>query len=281
MELSRGVVHLTWRKVKEGCLKIAYFRSIMKVTFLGTGTSQGVPVIACHCAVCQSVDLKDKRLRTSIMITTNQTQVVIDSGPDFRQQMLHHDVQTLDAIVYTHEHKDHVAGMDDVRAFNFTTGKPMNVFCTVQVEVALKREFAYVFENSHYPGVPKIDIHHIDNDAFTIGDITMLPLPVMHLKMPVLGFRIGDFSYVTDANFIHEATKDKIRGSKILVINALRHETHPSHFTLKEALHLIDELKIPEVYLTHISHQLGKHEDVSSTLPTHVQIAYDGLTLEI
>jgi phosphoribosyl 1,2-cyclic phosphate phosphodiesterase len=281
MELSKGVVHLTWRKVKEGCLKIAYFRSIMKVTFLGTGTSQGVPVIACHCPVCRSVDLKDKRLRTSIMITSETTQVVIDSGPDFRQQMLHHDVQTLDGIVYTHEHKDHVAGMDDVRAFNFTTGKPMNVFCTVQVEVALKREFAYVFENSHYPGVPKIDIHHIDNAAFTIGDITMQPLPVMHLKMPVLGFRIDDFSYVTDANFIHEATKDKIRGSKILVINALRHETHPSHFTLKEALHLIDELKIPEVYLTHISHQLGKHEDVSSTLPAHVQIAYDGLTLEI
>jgi phosphoribosyl 1,2-cyclic phosphate phosphodiesterase len=253
----------------------------MKVTFLGTGTSQGVPVIACHCAVCQSVDLKDKRLRTSIMITSDSTQVVIDSGPDFRQQMLTHQVQTLDAIVFTHEHKDHVAGMDDVRAFNYRSGDDMKIYCTDSVEHALRREFSYVFENAHYPGVPKVKLHRIAEEAFTIGDISFLPLPVMHLKMPVLGFRIGNFSYVTDANFISDSTKEKIRGSEILVINALRHEAHPSHFTLIEAIELVEELQIPKVYLTHISHQLGKHEEVSASLPAHIQIAHDGLTLEI
>ncbi len=253
----------------------------MKVTFLGTGTSQGVPVIACDCPVCQSVDLKDKRLRTSIMITSETTQVVIDSGPDFRQQMLTHQVQTLDAIVFTHEHKDHVAGMDDIRAFNYSTGNPMKIACTYQVEEALRREFAYVFDNPNYPGVPKIDIQRIHEDLFQIGDITLTPLPVMHLKMPVLGFRIGDFSYVTDANFISEETKEKIKGSQILVINALRHEPHPSHFTLSEAIELVNELKIPTVFFTHISHQLGKHEEVSASLPPNIQIAHDGLTIEI
>jgi phosphoribosyl 1,2-cyclic phosphate phosphodiesterase len=274
-------MNLTWHKVKEGCPKNAYFRGVMKVTFLGTGTSQGVPVIACHCPVCQSVDLKDKRLRTSIMITSDSTQVVIDSGPDFRQQMLTHHVQTLDAIVFTHEHKDHVAGMDDVRAFNYSSGNPMKIYCTDRVQAALRREFAYVFDNPHYPGVPKIDIESIDEQAFQVGDISLLPLPVMHLKMPVLGFRIGNFSYVTDANFISESTKEKIKGSEILVINALRHEPHPSHFTLSEALEMVNELQIPKVYLTHISHQLGKHEEVSTTLPPHIAIAYDGLTIEI
>lgn len=274
-------MNLTYGKVKEGCPKIAYFRTIMKVTFLGTGTSQGVPVIACHCAVCQSVDLKDKRLRTSIMITSETTQVVIDSGPDFRQQMLTHQVQTLDAIVFTHEHKDHIAGMDDVRAFNYSSGNPMKIFCTQSVESALRREFAYVFENPHYPGVPKIDIQSIEEKDFQVGDIVLLPLPVMHLKMPVLGFRIGNFSYVTDANFISDSTKEKIRGSEILVINALRQEAHPSHFTLAEAIELVEELQIPQVYLTHISHQLGKHEEVSASLPAHIQIAYDGLNIEI
>jgi phosphoribosyl 1,2-cyclic phosphate phosphodiesterase len=253
----------------------------MKVTFLGTGTSQGVPVIACHCSVCQSVDLKDKRLRTSIMVTSETTQLVIDSGPDFRQQMLTHQVQTLDAIVFTHEHKDHVAGMDDIRAFNYSTGNPMKIACTYQVEEALRREFAYVFDNPNYPGVPKIDIQRIHEDLFQIGDITLTPLPVMHLKMPVLGFRIGDFSYVTDANFISEETKEKIKGSQILVINALRHEPHPSHFTLSEAIELVNELKIPTVFFTHISHQLGKHEEVSASLPPNIQIAHDGLTIEI
>jgi phosphoribosyl 1,2-cyclic phosphate phosphodiesterase len=281
MELSKGGVNLTCRKVKEGCLKIAYFRSIMKVTFLGTGTSQGVPVIACHCPVCRSVDLKDKRLRTSIMITGETTQVVIDSGPDFRQQMLAHDVQHLDAIVFTHEHKDHVAGMDDVRAFNYRSGEDMKIYCTNQVEHALRREFAYVFENAHYPGVPKVKLHRIAEDEFTIGDISFLPLPVMHLKMPVLGFRMGSFSYITDANFISESTKEKMRGSEILVINALRHEPHPSHFTLAEAIELVEELQIPKVYLTHISHQLGTHEEVSALLPPHIQIAHDGLAIEI
>ena len=274
-------MNLTYGKVKEGCPKIAYFRSIMKVTFLGTGTSQGVPVIACDCPVCQSVDLKDKRLRTSIMITSETTQVVIDSGPDFRQQMLTHQVQTLDAIVFTHEHKDHVAGMDDVRAFNYRSGDDMKIYCTHPVELALRREFSYVFENAHYPGVPKVKLHRIAEEAFTIGDISLLPLPVMHLKMPVLGFRVGNFSYVTDANFISDSTKEKIRGSEILVINALRHEAHPSHFTLAEAIELVEELQIPKVYFTHISHQLGKHEEVSALLPPHIQIAHDGLTLEI
>ncbi len=251
----------------------------MELIFLGTGTSQGVPVIACNCNICCSKNPKDQRLRTSVLIRDEHQTIVIDSGPDFRQQLLREEVQSLDAVLFTHEHKDHIAGLDDIRAFNYRYDKAMNVYCTDAVETALRREFNYVFENQHYPGVPKINLHSITKEPFKIGSWNIIPLPVMHLNLPVLGFRIGHLSYVTDANFMSSETKDKIRGSQILILNALRNEKHPSHFTLDEAIDLANELEVPEVYFTHISHQLGLHDDVQSKLPPHMHLAYDGLTL--
>lgn len=252
----------------------------MELIFLGTGTSQGVPVIACPCPICCSKNPKDQRLRTSVLIRDENQTIVIDSGPDFRQQLLREDIQSMDAVLFTHEHKDHIAGLDDIRAFNYRYDKAMKVYCTDQVESALRREFNYVFENQHYPGVPKIDLHRITEDNFKIGHWTLTPLPVMHLKLPVLGFRLGPLSYVTDANFMSETTKEKIKGSQILILNALRNEKHPSHYTLSEAIDLAQELEVPQVYFTHISHQLGLHDQVQSSLPQHMQLAYDGLTLQ-
>jgi phosphoribosyl 1,2-cyclic phosphate phosphodiesterase len=251
----------------------------MKLTFLGTGTSQGVPVIACNCAICCSQNPKDQRLRTSVLIQEENQTIVIDSGPDFRLQLLREKIQSLDAVLFTHEHKDHIAGLDDVRAFNYRYDKAMNVYCTDAVETALRREFNYVFENQHYPGVPKIQLHNINDQTFPLGCWAVTPLPVMHLNLPVLGFRIGHLSYVTDANFMSEETKERIKGSQILILNALRNEKHPSHFTLEEAIDLANELEAPQVYFTHISHQLGLHDDVQSKLPPHMHLAYDGLTL--
>jgi phosphoribosyl 1,2-cyclic phosphate phosphodiesterase len=249
-----------------------------KITFLGTGTSQGVPLIGCDCDVCLSDDTRDKRLRTSIMIERGDTVVVIDSGPDFRQQMLREKVKKLDGLVFTHEHKDHIAGMDDIRAFNFINKKPVDVYCTKQVETALRREFFYAFEND-YPGVPELNIYNFNDEAFTIGDITLLPIKVFHAQLEIRGFRIGDFTFITDANFISEKEKKKIEGSKVMVINALRRNFHPTHFNLDQALLLLDELKIEQGYLIHLSHQMGKHELVSSELPAQRFVAYDGLQL--
>ena len=249
-----------------------------KITFLGTGTSQGVPLIGCDCDVCLSDDARDKRLRTSIMIERGDTTVVIDSGPDFRQQMLREKVKKLDGLVFTHEHKDHIAGMDDIRAFNFINKKPVDVYCTKQVETALRREFFYAFEND-YPGVPELNIYNFNDETFTIGDITLLPIKVFHAQLEIRGFRIGDFTFITDANFISEKEKKKIEGSKVMVINALRRNFHPTHFNLDQALFLLDELKIEQGYLIHLSHQMGKHELVSSELPAQRFVAYDGLQL--
>ena len=249
-----------------------------KITFLGTGTSQGVPLIGCDCDVCLSDDARDKRLRTSIVIERGDTVVVIDSGPDFRQQMLREKVKKLDGLVFTHEHKDHIAGMDDIRAFNFINKKPVDVYCTKQVETALRREFFYAFEND-YPGVPELNIYNFNDEAFTIGDITLLPIKVFHAQLEIRGFRIGDFTFITDANFISEKEKKKIEGSKVMVINALRRNFHPTHFNLDQALLLLDELKIEQGYLIHLSHQMGKHELVSSELPAQRFVAYDGLQL--
>lgn len=253
----------------------------MRITFLGTGTSQGVPLISCKCAVCASADERDKRLRSSVALTIGEQYIVIDSGPDFRQQMLRDNATHLDAIVFTHEHKDHIAGLDDVRAFNFTMGQPVNVFCTEQVEEALRREFHYAFSEKKYPGVPQIILNRIENAPFNINGITFTPIEVLHFKMKVFGFRIGNFTYITDANFISEEEIQKIIGSEILVLNGLRKEAHPSHFTFDEALELIARIKPKEAYLTHISHQLGKHADVTAELPPNVHLAYDGLTLEL
>lgn len=253
----------------------------MKVTFLGTGTSQGVPVITCECDVCKSLDFRDKRLRSSILIEMDGKTLVVDTGPDFRQQMLRENVTQLDAVLYTHEHKDHTAGLDEVRSFNFKQQKDMPIYGRPSVIAQIKTEFAYAFAKVKYPGVPQITTHFIENTSFQVEGINILPIEVMHHKLPVYGFRIGDFTYITDANYISEEEKEKIKGTKILIVNALQREEHISHFTLDQALTFVDEIKPEQAYFTHISHKLGRHQDVERELPEHVKIAFDGLTLTL
>ncbi len=254
----------------------------MKVTVLGSGTSQGVPVIACECEVCKSTNTKDKRTRCSILIETNSKKIVIDTGPDFRYQMLRADVKDLDAVLFTHEHKDHLAGLDDIRAFNFKRGgKPMDVFANEDVQKALKREYSYIFAKNKYPGIPKINLKSISNKPFLIDDLEVIPIEVLHYKLPVLGFRVKDFAYVTDANFISEEEKEKLKNLDALILNALRKTEHISHFNLEQAIELIHELKPKRAYLTHISHLMGKHEEVSKELPHGIEIAYDGLKINL
>lgn len=253
----------------------------MKITFLGTGTSQGIPIIACPCAVCQSGDTRDNRLRTSVMIEEKGKTFVIDTGPDFRQQMLRENVKRMDGIIFTHEHKDHTAGFDDIRAFNFILKKKMDVYASAQVQAAIRREFAYIFSDFKYPGIPEINLHLLENKLINIEGVDFLPVEVMHYKLPVFGFRVGDFSYITDANYISDLEKEKLKNSKVLVLNALRREEHISHFTLKEAIELVKELKPERAYFTHISHQLGLHEEVEKELPDNIRLAFDGLKLEL
>ena len=253
----------------------------LTITFLGTGTSTGVPMIACECEVCTSTDTKNNRLRSSILVQSASTSFVVDTTPDFRYQMLRGKVKKLDAVLFTHPHKDHIAGLDDVKAFSFASGNAMQVYANDLTQKALKKEFEYIFAAHKYPGIPAIDLHNINTEPFFIGDIPVIPILVWHLHMPVLGFRFGKFTYITDANRIDEQEKDKIKGSAVMVINALRHQPHLSHFTLKEALHIIKELNVPTAYLTHISHQLGLHAVIQSDLPAGVMIAFDGLQLEI
>ena len=247
--------------------------------FLGTGTSSGVPMVGCDCEVCTSVDPRDNRLRSSVMISSERTRVVIDTTPDFRYQMLRTHTRHIDGVVYTHPHKDHIAGMDYIRAFNFFSRKPMLMYANAITEAALKREFYYVFTENKYPGVPEIDLRNIETGSFTIGDIPFLPVEVRHLHMPVLGFRMGDITYITDANAVTEEEKDKIRGSSILVLNALRKEPHISHFSLAEAISLAQELEVPRTLFTHLSHQMGLHAEVSRELPPGMELAYDGLVV--
>ena len=253
----------------------------MKVTFLGTGTSQGVPVIACDCIVCKSTDPKDKRLRCSVLIEGSAGNLIIDTGPDFRQQMLRENVKHLEAILYTHEHKDHIAGMDDIRAFNYFQGKHMDLYLSNHVEAALRREFAYVFAANKYPGIPLINLHRIENSPFQLLGHNITPIEVSHYIMPVFGFKIDDFCYVTDAKTIEKSELEKMKNVKVLVLNALRKETHVSHFTLQEALEVINYVKPKQAYLTHLSHQMGLHQEIELDLPPHVKLAYDGLKIEI
>ncbi len=254
----------------------------IKITVLGSGTSQGVPVIACECDVCRSEDPRDNRLRTSILVTVNGENYVVDTGPDFRQQMLRHEVKSLKAILYTHEHKDHLAGMDDVRAFNYVERRDMEIFCSERVEEALIREFYYVFESVKYPGVPSVKINRITDEPFKLPcGFEVIPIEVKHYKMPVNAFRFGDFTYITDAKTISEEEKEKVKGSKVIIINALRISEHISHFNLEEALAMIRELDPDIAYLTHISHLFAKHTEIEKMLPPNVQVAYDGLTFEL
>ncbi len=253
----------------------------MTITFLGTGTSQGIPVIACNCAICISADVRDNRTRTSVMIQHEGNNIIIDTGPDFRQQMLREKVSHLAGIVFTHEHKDHIAGLDEVRAFNYFNKWRAQVFCTLQVREALHREFAYAFSDSNYPGIPQIEINIIDNTPFEVVGISFQPIEVLHMNMPVFGYRVGDFTYITDANFISESEKQKIKGSRILVINALRREKHLSHFNLEEAIALAYEINAEKTYFTHISHQLGLHAELENELPPNMHLAYDGLKIDL
>jgi len=253
----------------------------LTITFLGTGTSQGVPVIACNCEVCTSANPDDKRLRTSILIEGEGKVIVIDSGPDFRYQMLRANVHHLDAIVFTHEHKDHIAGLDDIRAFNYKQNGPVDVYADLRVQASLKREFYYIFEEFKYPGIPQLNLHTIGLEPFSIGKINFIPIEVMHYKLPVLGFRINDFTYITDAKTVSEKEREKIKGSEILVVNALQKQSHISHFTLDEAIAFAEEMGAEKTYFTHISHRLGKHEDISKVLPEHIELAYDGLRLDV
>lgn len=254
----------------------------MRVTFLGTGTSQGVPVIACQCAVCTSTDKRDKRLRTAIFIEIDGLHIVVDTGPDFRYQMLRADVRHLDAVLITHAHKDHIAGMDDVRAFNYQQQQSIPIYATPITHESLKREFYYAFGELKYPGVPRLELMPIEAGVpFAIQDTTIMPVEVMHHKMPVIGFRIGNFAYVTDAKTVSEASKTLLKGVDTLVINALQEEPHISHFTKDEALAFAQEINPRQTYLTHISHRFGKHETIEKMLPPSVFPAYDSLVIEI
>ena len=253
----------------------------LNITFLGTGTSGGVPMIGCTCEVCTSANKKDNRLRSSILVRSKNTTIAIDAGPDFRYQMLRANVQHLDAVVFTHPHKDHVAGLDDVRAYNYWSRKPMQVYANEMTQAVLVREFPYAFSDIKYPGVPDISLNTIDDSPFQVGDIPIVPIMVWHLKMPVLGFRFGNFTYITDANRIDEPELKKIRGSKILTLNTLRKQKHISHFNLDQGIAMAQQLSPDQTWFTHLSHQMGLHEEVDRELPKGVNIAWDGLQFTI
>ena len=253
----------------------------MIVTFLGTGTSQGVPVIGCDCDVCRSLDFRDKRLRTSVHLQIEGKSIVIDTGPDFRQQMLRENITRLDGIIYTHEHKDHTAGLDDIRPFNFSQQIDMPVFGQRSVLNQIRAEFSYIFSSHRYPGIPMVQTHQISNQPFDVGGLSFTPIEVMHHKLPVFGYRVNDFTYITDANYISPVEMEKIYGTKILVLNALQHSPHISHFNLEQALEIVRRIQPEKAYFTHISHRLGLHREVESNLPHNVLLAYDGLKLHL
>lgn len=252
----------------------------MILTFLGTGTSQGVPVIGCSCPVCLSLDFRDKRFRSSIHLEVMGQSIVIDTGPDFRMQMLREGIKKLDAVLFTHEHKDHTAGLDDIRPFNFYQQADIPIFGRKAVLEQLQREYAYIFNDKKYPGVPQVTCVEIDYQPFQVNGVGITPLPVLHYKLPVLGFRIGNFSYITDANSIPNETYSLLEGSEILVLNALQKEPHISHFTLEQAMEQARRIGAKNTYFTHISHRLGVHEEIEKELPEGVHLAYDGLKLK-
>jgi phosphoribosyl 1,2-cyclic phosphate phosphodiesterase len=251
----------------------------MEITFLGTGTSGGVPFIGCQCEVCKSTDPRDNRLRCSILIKTNDLTFAVDCGPDFRQQMLREDIRHLDALLMTHSHKDHTGGLDDIRAYNFMNKKAMDIYCDYPTELGLKDQYSYVFTETDYPYLPQINFIRIDDSPFKMGSLDVIPIEVMHGKMPVKAFRFGDFTYITDAKTITEKERQKIRGTKILVVNALRYEDHYSHHTVDEAMELTEDIKPEVTYLIHMSHQFGLHKEQEKKLPPHIRPAYDGLKI--
>lgn len=252
---------------------------INRITFLGTGTSQGIPMIGCHCPVCISSDSHDKRLRTSAYIEYQGIKVVIDAGPDFRQQMLRAHIDELDAVLLTHQHKDHTGGLDDVRAYNYLYHKGFPIYAEKRVQDSLKMEYAYAFQEHRYPGVPEFILHTIDENPFQINGVNIIPVRALHYKLPVLGFRFGDLGYLTDGSFISEENIEKFRGVKIFVINTIRREKHISHFSLSEAIEVCEKVGAEHSYLTHLSHQIDKYADLVKVLPSGIEPAYDGLSL--
>lgn len=252
----------------------------MKLTFLGTGTSQGIPVISCDCEVCHSLDFHDQRLRSSVIVEQNGTNILIDTGPDFRQQMLTNRIKSLDAVLYTHEHKDHTAGLDDIRSFNFKQKIDMPLYGRPSVLDQLKRDYAYMFAESKYPGVASVILNEIENKPFTIGEIEIQPIEVMHHKLPVYGYRFGDMAYITDAKTVSAPEREKLKGLDVLVINALQKKPHISHLTLDEAIEFIADIQPKRAFITHLSHYMGLHRDVQNELPENVYLAYDGLILK-
>jgi len=252
----------------------------MKVTFLGTGTSQGVPVIACRCSACVSEDPKDRRLRSSVLLDDEGTVILIDTGPDFREQMLRARTDHLDAILYTHEHRDHIAGLDDVRAFNYIQNKPMELFGEARILRALQHTFPYIFAERKYPGIPQVNFHAIDLQPFSINNTEVIPIRALHYRLPVLGYRIGEFAYITDANFIGPEEIEKIKGIRYFAICALRKKEHISHFNLEQALEVIDQVRPEQAYITHVSHMMGPCREIESELPENVSFAWDMLNFD-
>jgi len=253
----------------------------MRVTLLGTGTSQGVPIIGSEHPVCKSSDSKDKRLRVSALLEWDSYTYVIDCGPDFRQQMLANDVSKIDGILFTHEHNDHVIGLDDVRPFYFRQGN-ISVYAHQRVMNELKKRFEYIFAiENKYPGAPTLDENLITNQAFILGQKEVIPINVYHGKLQVFGFRIDDFAYVTDAKYIDHNELDKLKGVKVLVLNALRRKEHKTHLNLEQAIEVAEKVGAEQTYFTHISHHMGFHKDVEKELPDHIHLGYDNLQIEI
>lgn len=253
----------------------------IKVTFLGTATSIGVPVIACDCPVCLSTDKRDKRFRASVLVEVDDKSIAIDCGPDFRIQMIRENVINLDAVIFTHEHRDHIAGIDDIRAFNYVLNKKIDIYGVPRVMEAIQTEFPYIFSETRYFGAPQLTIHTIDNKPFEVHGVKIIPIEVMHDKLEVMGFRIGDFTYITDASSIADVELEKVKGSKVIVLNALRNSKHVSHFSLPEAVEVLEKLKPEYAYITHVSHFIGLHEEVNAKLPPYIQLAYDSLVIEV